>query len=207
MKTSTKTKPVAIDRNAEMGKRLGLLTQIQQLVTDLHSQAGVTVKPEYPFALVRVLDREQKRGLIILPEKQKKTTIEGIVLDVFRPFYRKVKGAQDEVETKSSFKPGDHILFPHYEGVPVPIDDYAGDFRLVPEIFGFYGPERNGVFATIEYEAEKTSEWLTKFIKADVARCRTMKDFDAELLAARIMRQAEIFPHNRTSLTVSAIGE
>lgn len=204
MKTATKKKPeVKDDRNAEMGKRLALLTQIQQLVTDLHSQAGVTVKPEYPFALVRVLDREQKRGMIILPEKQKKTIIEGIVLDTFRPFYRKVKGAQDEVETKSSFKPGDHILFPHYEGVPVPIDDYAGDFRLVPEIFGFYGPERNGAIATIEYEAEKTNEWLLKLILG----IRPIPAEHAEKLVSTLMQQAEIFPHNRKSLTQSALRD
>jgi co-chaperonin GroES (HSP10) len=176
--------------------------KLQKAVDDMYAKAKVRTRPNYPFVLVRVLNREQKQGLIILPEKQKKTTIEGIVLDVFAPFFKSVGKRTSsgtvqethEVEVAASVKPGDHVLFQHFEGVPVPTDDYYGDYRLVPEVFGHYGAERNGIIAVLEYEQTPVAERLCAYVPDDTTIRRLMDEF-------------EIIPRNQTSKTQSAYGK
>lgn len=185
--------------------------RLKSYVEELYANARFRVKPSFPFVMVRVLEREKKIGRIITPEVQKKTTIEGIVLDVFKPFWRRLatssgsttdgtaKSDSQELLIEASVKPGDHVLLPHYEGVPVPVDDYNGDFRLVPSEYGFYGKERQGILGVLEYAAQDTTDWLTQFLKDAMVDCGRDCGTNEKVLAERLMAKAEIFPHNRES--------
>jgi len=80
--------------------------------------------PRYPWLLIRTLDKTTatRSGLIHLPEKQNKTNHEGVVLATWQPFKTKWWDVEEqkwfEVANESSLKPGDHIIFPHYVGLP-----------------------------------------------------------------------------------------
>lgn len=179
--------------------------ELKGYVEKLYANARFHVKPSFPFVLVRVLEREKKIGRIITPEVQKKTTIEGIVLDVFKPFHRTLRLASDvdQFETailvEASVKVGDHILFPHYEGVPVPVDDYNGDFRLVPAEYGFYGKERNGILGVLEYAPQHTVDWLETFFEGALLDMSDSTGVDFRILGEQLVAHAEVFPHNRES--------
>lgn len=180
-------------------------TQLRTFVEQLYAQSNVAYRPCFPFCLVRVLDRERVVGRIITPDKQRKTTIEGIVLDTFKPFDKLIKanGRKTYVRIESQLAPGDHILFAHFEGVPLPADDWVGHFRLVPEIFAYYGAERNGVIAKLEYPVDKTRVWLQRMI-LEVSKHEDLSTWvGAGNLADDLLANAELFPHNRQALTTS----
>src|ERR1051325_4269141 len=82
--------------------------------------------PNYPYVLIRVLSREQQSALgIITPENHQKTTIEGVVLTVWRPFWKEVKVWTDSTQStdytsvfmQSALTPGEHVIFPHFEEI------------------------------------------------------------------------------------------
>ena len=84
----------------------------------------------FPWCLIYVLPREQRRGLVYLPDgngqkKQNKTILEGIVLRVW-------KDEEKEKTVHHHVKVGNHVLFPHWAGWPMS-ENSAAEFRLVKE--------------------------------------------------------------------------
>ena len=101
-------------------------------------ETEVDVYPARNWLLVRVLPREMKVGAIFLPDTQNKVLLEGIVIRAFAPYWvfakdaryhHKLRGMWNEREVDdakpgmvrviSQVGPGDHILFPSHEGLPV----------------------------------------------------------------------------------------
>lgn len=95
---------------------------LQQLVDEFYKESPKALVPAFPYVLLRVLPRTQRIGAIWTPEKHNKTVLEGIVLTTFRPFWRQLRNRQldvKETRVECSAKPGDHVLFQAFEGVPV----------------------------------------------------------------------------------------
>lgn len=129
---------------------------VEELESEINADAQVLFqqqrmfRPLWPWVFVYVLPREQQVGSILIPEhEQNKTVHEGIVLATWRPGARTVrwtKGChvvceeckhwtpvvQGDMEM-SELKMGDHVLFPHWSGVPVSGYD-TGRYRCVREI-------------------------------------------------------------------------
>lgn len=153
---------------------------LTEMVTKLYQETEVQVMPSYPRVLVRVLPKEQMtKGGIMLPEhQQNKPTHEGVVLAVYKPFWKTIiksdrenwerhraqilveirdgegKLEAEKVWIESPVKPGDHVLFPHMAIgiVPVwPLDDGKGDYRLVPD---------DQILSRLTYAQESTRDWL-----------------------------------------------
>ena len=123
--------------------------RLQELVNEIYAE-GKQLKPVFPYVLVRVLPKSTKIGMIVLPDSYNKPVHEAIVIDVYEPHKKHVSKFEMHKFTfiESSVKVGDHIMFQHFEGVPVPMDNYQGDFRLVAD--NPIGGGRNGILAVIE---------------------------------------------------------
>lgn len=122
--------------------------ELNERVQKWYAVRKIMVEPTYPRVLIWLLPKQQKVGRIWTPDyKANKPTAEGIVLAVYKPFWklvdvaRRLEGKKPEITTKSEWKEapvyvGDHILFPHIaEGItPVwPLDGGVGEFRMVPD--------------------------------------------------------------------------
>lgn len=123
---------------------------IDSLAVRQYAEHNRAFTPLYPWVFVRVLPKEQttRSGLILPSTDQNKTIHEGIVLGTWKPRY--VKGNQ----ILSSFAPGDHVLFPHWSGLP--IEGFsAKHYRVVREL-DWKENEQGGIFARVEYAEEST---------------------------------------------------
>jgi len=113
-------------------------------------------QPMYPWVLVKVLKREQKHGSIVLLEgsKQNKPTHEGIVVTTWAPCSKPMKGKM--VDIRSELKVGDHVLFPHWAGLPVAGLD-VDDYRIVKEC-EWGADKEGGIIGLLEGGADITEE-------------------------------------------------
>lgn len=135
--------------------------ELQEMVDKMYQEMPVKLKPKFPYVLVRVLPRHRQAGLIYLPVDNNKVVIEGIVLDVFNPFWKQVKNRDSEVSevlTEASVKPGEFVLFNQWEGVPVEHTLMKGPYYKSKEYLLVaadpVGGGRNGILGTIEREEE-----------------------------------------------------
>src|SRR6266446_4483473 len=112
-------------------------TEIQDVVNKYYAKRQIDIFPSYPYVLVRVLPKAQKVGEgkygdLIAPDQHNKPIHEGIVIATFKPFYKRLwysvkkymygEGEAECTEdylVESPVEPGDHIIYQHFEGVPV----------------------------------------------------------------------------------------
>lgn len=96
----------------------------------LFQQADVDVVPGRRWMIVRVLPKEQMStsGRVIMVENQNKLLYEGVVIRVYEPYrtarerigWHHVEKIEGEMATIGcQVHPNDHVLFPHFEGLPV----------------------------------------------------------------------------------------
>lgn len=183
--------------------------------------------PGFPWVAVRILKRSQTtKGGLILPEHvQNKTILEGIVMRTWEPIWalhpRQLMNIERlasyidkdaaitdySVRYKSSLKPGDHVLFPHWAGLPM-----AGvneeRYRIVKE--ENWSPSvEGGIFAKVEYSVEeqaaaddKVIEWL-RGAYGPLLPKEAAPDFDQllELLKTRYI----LVPKEGQSVTLSGV--
>ncbi len=159
------------------------------------------VRPLYPYVLVKLLKKEQQVGAIILPDKQNKTKHEGIVLDVYRDHTKVVNGKS--VVHSPSVRAGDHVLFAHYEGIPVDHvmlgkTYWSGEYRFIPD--DPVGNGRNGIEAVLEYSGESTlsdlEDWLEQLYEIDPVMPHWK-------MAEELLKRAVIVPIDKPSVTRS----
>jgi hypothetical protein len=126
--------------------------------------------------LVRVLPKEtmSPSGRIVLadmdgPGKQNKPVYEAVVLEVYKRYcrdewrrnlYKQTDVEPDWVTVRTWFEPivevGDHIMFQHWVGVPVPpLDLGIGDYRVIPE---------QEIICKVEYEKKKVADELVGIV-------------------------------------------
>lgn len=117
-----------------------------------------------PQVLVRVLPRDYYVGNIYIPDTKEsnKPVYEGITVRTWRPKKLPGKNPGDFYEIRSELKPGDHVLFPHFAGQPIPGLN-QDRYRSVPE-----GITRNGkfifgndvgcIFAKVDYKRYSVEE-------------------------------------------------
>ena len=129
-----------------------------------------------PYVLVRILPKEMMFGDIIILEKSNKPTWEGIVLRTWEAVqptsaYTQIDGniyRRDPMfrMIQSELTPGDHVLFPHFAGQPVPGLD-SDVYRLIPEGITkggkwIFGNDVGVIFAKLDYQRESVLYVLTR---------------------------------------------
>jgi len=125
-----------------------------QVITELYGKVlegyERKVKPTKGRILVRVLGKEIKIGRITIPDfadkfQQGKPVYEGIVLEVYAPYWKRIQYTYDspqgtrevkkpiDVYCEPSLKPGDHILFAFWAGAKITLGDIYNEIRFIPE--------------------------------------------------------------------------
>ena len=110
------------------------------LVERLYAETERYIQPLKPFILVRTLPRSTvTAGGILMPEKQNKPNIEAVVLAVYKPYWEKVDKVSEDgkhsdisVYNECDIKVGDHIIMPHFVGLPDSFLDER-EYRLIKE--------------------------------------------------------------------------
>lgn len=128
-----------------------IVNKLTEYVTELYSTHAQRFIPLYPWVLVRVLPKAQKKGELWLPDKHNKVLYEGVVLKTWEPFWKNFRTrtesrpanlsknlggtiveTTEKVEMRSELKVCDFVMFPHYAGLPVSFLD-AKEYRIVKE--------------------------------------------------------------------------
>lgn len=154
--------------------------------------------------MIRVIPKETsvelgKGKLLWLPDTKdrNKPVAEGQVLRVYDPWVEYAKYScpdcllgrgKQEIFHTCNFKAGDHVVFPHYEGVPVPALCYdwrKGDYRLIKE---------EVIHGVIEYKSQSLIKRLNDF--ADKYYGMSEKTFAEQLLA-----RADVIFHEKARTT------
>jgi co-chaperonin GroES (HSP10) len=119
--------------------------------------------PLFPWCFVQVLPRVQKVGRIFLPGEKNKVTHEGIVLATWRrapaKFYNVNSKRWEKPESLTpSVSVGQHVLFPHWAGMPV--TGYSEEEYRVVKDLNWAKDNEGGIFGIVDYE-DKEAAWET----------------------------------------------
>jgi co-chaperonin GroES (HSP10) len=111
--------------------------QMTEWVQKVYADTERYIQPLKPFILVRTLPRSTiTAGGILMPEKQNKPNIESVVLAVYEPYwenvYEQVSDKDISVYNECDIKVGDHIVMPHFVGMPDTFLDER-EYRLIKE--------------------------------------------------------------------------
>ncbi len=139
---------------------------IDAMAQALYQQSNRTFRPLFPWIFIRVLKKQQQVGSIILPDiDQNKTVAEGIVLATWQPFSEPrlrqcpimdspCEGIVVTTEKHSELKPGDHVLFPFWAGLP--ITGHKPEYYRVVKECDWAKDKEGGIFAKVEYDSKNT---------------------------------------------------
>lgn len=194
--------------NDKLAFKAALNDRVYKFVEEHEAKLNKKILPKYPHLLVLVLPKEYVyKSTIILPEKsQHKPTYEGVVLRTFTPFWRHIRkevrhrmyveggrdvDVNDEVhlscQVVASAKVGEHILFQHFVGIPVPYMDYdTHRFRLVSD---------NDVLGVLEYDNTTQLEDSLDSVIGNAT------------LTKKVIEKFIVVKRDKSSLTTSGIGE
>lgn len=176
-------------------------TDVAEMVSRMYQETDRVLLPLYPWLLVRPLSRATttQSGRLYLPEKQNKVQLESVVLAVWKPFWENVEKEKENGEVlkvrvwnESDLKPGDHIIHPHYIGLP---DSYLDetDYRLLKE---------DDVIATLNYHKK---DWISSELKRIVqTHFRLELEPDRDEIVRSVLENFDVVPKNGLhSLTLS----
>ena len=186
---------------------------------DLERKVKINFQPMYPGVLIRVLPKEHiSQGGIWLPDakQQNKPIYEGIVLRTYNPYRLKLDNGK-WVTMVAGVDPGDHILFPHWSGEPVPwlrgasgptsADDE--EYRIIPArgFLSLVGMKDGGEpFLILNYEKESVDVKIRKIIED---KCIYVLGIDSVIdinaVIADIKKEFDIFVKVKASKTTSGV--
>lgn len=185
---------------------------------DLSRKLKINFTPAYPGVLVRVLPKEHmSAGGIVLPDtKQNKPIYEGIVLRTYPPKRLKLDSGK-WITMDSGLSLGDHILFAHWSGEPVPwLRDALGakaveneDYRLIPArgFLSLVGMKDGGEpFLILNYEKETVDQKLKEILTDLYTSGKEDNPFEDEAVAkaiVKIKKEFDILVAQKASKTIS----
>lgn len=180
--------------------------QIDDLTVELYDNSDKQFIPQFPLVFVRVLKKEQKRGLIIAPEiEQNKPVYEGVVLATWgaKTFEHSKIDSDGNRYTKrvvreSQFSIGDHVLFPHWCGAPVNgLDDKL--YRVIKETEWDFSKD-GGIIGVVRHAALDDQP---RGILLDIIEEQLGQSPASAALANKIFERLILVDRDRPSLTLS----
>lgn len=174
--------------------------EVTEMVERAYASTERHIQPLKPFLLVRTLPRSTSMGgVIVLPEKQNKPNLEGVVLAVFKPYWEKVEETCKEdgkhydisVYNECDVKVGDHIVFPHFVGLP---DSFLDDqeYRLIKE---------DDAIAVLHYREKDATLKEVVSILLEHSRDKITHRYNS--MAKALMEKFDLVPKGLTSQTTS----
>lgn len=195
--------------------------ELDRLALELWAKHENQFIPLRPWVFVRVLPREHKIGSLWTPDTKStnKPMHEGIVLKTWEPYRTtKYKHSQilagdgkpypicDDIVTyhKSDLKPGEHVIYPHFAGMPVPGWDERY-YRVVPEhVKTDRGIDWNGIiFGKLNYPAESVREVLEELIGSGTDCEDNQSNHNFEEALNNILANFDVIPKTLGSKTLS----
>ena len=163
--------------------------------------------PMYPWIFVRVLQREQKVGSIYMVEgpKQNKPMHEGVVLATWQPCQRPIKGKL--VDLSPDVKPGDHVIFNHWAGLPV-VGYNDKHFRIVKER-DWSTDKEGGIVGLIESDVTPEEELTNQLI--DIMKAKYPLQLldnprqQLHALAEALLKKYIVIDRDKPSVTLSGL--
>lgn len=188
--------------------------RVNSFVEDHEDKVNKVINPTPHRVLVFVLPKEHryKQHIILPDQKQNKPVYEGIVIRTFKPYWRQLKKSyvdrsnpvdhkewDESVLVEAKVSVGDHIVFPHYVGIPVPFMDYdTHKFRLIVD---------DEVAGVVEYPRqikEEIVEALTiSYENLDLTDTKAV----VEDMTRKLMDKFVISLRDEWSRTTSGVGE
>lgn len=148
------------------------IAEMKEWINEEYAQCNQVVHPCHPNILVRVIPKGETKikvapGInLYTPDKvQNKPNYEGQVLEVYPTWFEyknvrcekcKSRCERQVIWHESEFKVGDHVMFQHFQGIPVPLDGFKGDYRMIPE---------NTIFAVLEYRKQSVKKTFLKKVE------------------------------------------
>ena len=161
--------------------------KLDELAMELRDSYEPSLQPCCPWVLIRVLPKEMLVRGIILPEHRiHKPNYEGIVLKVFKPRMEKhvdKDGTEHWVERTPIVGVGDHIVCPHYEGVPTPFM-HEDKYRIIKD---------DVIICTVGYDGQTMKEWLSERLSKWFPVMNMSERIDYNLVAKEILEDADVF--------------
>lgn len=186
--------------------------QLRGFLKKLHDSAGIVLHPRPPYCVVYALPKGLSEGLIVLPDQKNKPVHEAIVMSTFTPYWKhfRIQIAEhdtyfEEVKVEPTVKPGDHVLFEHFAGIPIPFLNPGGlhssltshgDFRLVRDDGN---RDLGSILGVLEYESKGTINRMVDIFKS-------MMDLDRKSLrgvSRELMKHFVIVDRQKSSKTSS----
>jgi co-chaperonin GroES (HSP10) len=176
-----------------------LAKQIDQLINQQYRENCISVQPCFPWILLRVCKKEQERNGLWLPDStQNKTLHEGIVLSTWQPCQRVQNGYT--IDLSSELKPGDHVLFNHFAGVP--LEGRSSGYRLVKEC-DFAVDKEGGIIAALGYDELHTNP-VEKLRKLFADECEWNQGMEySEAFIEKITKHFILVDKDTPSVTIS----
>lgn len=145
-------------------EELEQVAALKEQVARLYRDQSCTIHPRHPYVLVRVIPKDNQQirvaenKVLYLPDKvQNKPIYEGQVLEIYAPWTEPAKQNGAMLVHTCELAAGDHVAFQHHWGVPVPLDGYRGDYRLI-EDFNLVG--------VLEYSHSPVKQKLVRLLHA-----------------------------------------
>jgi co-chaperonin GroES (HSP10) len=190
MATATFEKRVKVAQHEAKTKQ-----QMTEWVQKVYADTERYIQPLKPFLLVRTLPRSTiTAGGILMPEKQNKPNIESVVLAVYEPYYEHAfatDGTDISVYNECDIKVGDHIVMPHFVGMPDTFLDER-EYRLIKE---------DDAIAVLRYREKGELREMAKEVMIKAAIVSTELRTDATLDA--LLEHFDIVPKTIYSRTTS----
>lgn len=167
------------------------------------------VVPRFPYCIVRILPKDVTIGGIYVPDvaRTNKPVYEGIVLRVWEPRHIFDHKGQQRV-LYSDLEVGDHVLFPHYAGQPLPGLN-EGKYRAIPEGItrnggNVFGSEVGVIFAKLDYTRPRVEDVFVQLLEDKFQLTTTSIDCrDIPLLLQSIRQEFDISVKIKGSMTKS----
>lgn len=192
-----------IAASEEMRKREAELDK-QAIEIFSHYRLYAHVDLMMPNVLVKVLPKEMFSGNILIPDikSTNKPIYEGIVLRTWLPQITYNKEG-DHRWIHSELFIGDHVLFPHFAGQPVPGLD-TDVYRSIPEGINkrggiVFGNETGVIFAKVDYQRPSVEEVVARIC----GEFENLSDYFVLRLLRRLREEFDIVVKVKGSRTLS----
>jgi hypothetical protein len=181
--------------------------QLYELAQHAYLHYERTVQPLYPWLLLYVLPKEDQVRGIIRPDVQNKVMYEGIVLSTWRPRLEDVSVRENgtlRIEThirKSQMELGDHILFPHWVGLPCPWLPEER-FRMIEELKPL--DPKSEPIARLNYDLESTDVVIRNAVETAFSKeFDSLSDSTVNAIIRELHREFHLIRINRAPRTMS----
>jgi len=194
--------------NEELRKKEELLDELLIEVLS-HYHAHEHLDLICPNVMVRVLPKDMYQGRIYIPDvkESNKPIYEGIVIKTWNP--REIPTRYGTRTLTSELKFGEHVLFPHFSGQPIPGMN-EDKYRAVPEAQlktgqFLFGNDTGVIFSKLDYKRPSVEDaFIEAYAKVSAVHPEAM-EIHAKLLLEELRNTFDLAVKVKKSITKTGV--